>query len=242
MSDKQAAAGIGLATVAAVGAALLWYFRDRLGDVVDDVQEGTESIFERVQEVSQNGELVVDPLTGVFYDDPEQGSMNDEAGDDRNVSFAAANDVLSDVGATIDPRTYLPDVEGDAVAPSTGVLADAGESQNFGEAPEAEDDDLSERAANSNLSDDEKAMYDRLANIDDVDRLDDHQDDSVTESGSNYGTTSGSSSTSFSSGSTSSSSSGSLDSGSDDSDEDLDLSSSDDELTDGDSFTGGLVA
>lgn len=44
--------------------------------------------------------------------------------------------------------------------------ADPGRSRNFGNAGEHPDDDLTERAANSNMSDEMKAMFDRFANLD----------------------------------------------------------------------------
>lgn len=221
MERKHAAIGGGLAV-----AYLL--LADDPPAALEDAQNEVQSIYERVQEVSENGELVFDPATGVFYDDPEQGSLNDEAGDDANLSFDSVNDLLSDVGEYIDPTRYAPDVEGDATAPDSGVLADAGESQTFGSAGEAENDDLTERTADSNLSDDEKAAFDRLANVDDAETLDSHQDDSVTSSGSNYSTTSSSSTSS--SGST-------LSDDSDDDDYDPYA-----HLYDGDADTGGLVS
>lgn len=253
MADGFADEAAVLAVLAAVGAALWYVLRGGFGRAeaaLEAAEKRGESIFERVQEVSQNGELVIDPVSGVFYDDPEQGSLDDEAGDDRNVSFAAANDLLEDVGTYIDPTTYAPDVQDDAVAPDSGVLADAGESQNFGDAPEAENDDLTERAAESNLSDDRKAMYDRLANVDDVERLDNDNDDpaetSTSSSSSSSSTSSSGSTSSYSSGSsgfTSGSSSSDPVSSSDDDDPLSAFSQwTDDDDVDGDPATGGLVA
>jgi hypothetical protein len=107
---------------------------------------------------------------GVVYDDPERGSQNDEAGDDSNVSFDAvnSNDTTAD---DTDPTTYAPDVVDGSTAPSSGVLADAGGSQYFGSAGEQENDDLTERSANSNMDDDTKSAFDRLANYDDPEQL-----------------------------------------------------------------------
>lgn len=53
-----------------------------------------------------------------------------------------------------------------AAAESRTPPADPGESRNWGAAPEAPDDDLSERAANSAMSPDQKAAFDALANVD----------------------------------------------------------------------------
>lgn len=200
---KHFAAGGGL-----LAAALLFAGYDGLPTDLDEAQQrmttNAESVIDRVVEVSSDGELVADPLTGVFYDDPEEGPMDDEAGDDANLSFDAVNEALAEVGAYLDPETYAPDVQDGSTAPSAGVISDAGDSQTWGEAGEAENDDLTERTAESNLTDDQKSMYDRLANVDDAETLDSHQDDSVTDSGSNYSTIDDSGS-SWSSGSTSSS-------------------------------------
>lgn len=181
LEGKHYAAGGGLL----IGALLL---SDGLG-LPSDLQEAQQrleetsgSVIDRVQEVSTDGELVVDPVSGVFYDDPEEGPLNDEEGDDRNISFDAVNDALSSIGESIDPTTYAPDVEDGAAAPDSGVLPDAGDSQNWGDAPEAENDDLTERTANSNLSDESKATWDRFANQDHF--SDDDEEDDGGSSGS----------------------------------------------------------
>lgn len=204
MERKHALIGGG----AALGAVLLLTGDGGLPEDLEDVEGRLEGVADRVVEVSRDGELVVDPYTGVFYDDAETGAQNDEAGDDANLSFSDVNDAVD--GTLLDPETYLPDVEGDAVAPSGGVLADPGDSMNWGEAGEEENDDLSERAAESNLSDDEKAMFDRLANVDDVSTLDDYNaepEEETTDSGSTSSGSTSSTSYSYSSGSTSSTSS-----------------------------------
>lgn len=229
---KHFAAGGGLLAVALLLAGD--GFPSDLDEAQERMTDNAESVIDRVVEVSSDGELVVDPLTGVFYDDPEEGPMDDEAGDDANLSFSAVNEALAEVGAYLDPETYAPDVQDGSTAPSAGVISDAGDSQTWGEAGEAEDDDLSERAAESNLSDDEKSMYDRLANVDDVETLDSDQDDEVTESGTH--STVDDSGSSWSSGSSSGSTSTSDDDDDDDHDPYAHL------YDDTDPNTGGLVA
>ncbi|WP_178915180.1 hypothetical protein [Natronomonas gomsonensis] len=103
---------------------------------------------------------------GVLYDDTESV----EPDSDENVSFVGVGEALDIDGEEL-AENYAPDTEGDTEAPSGGVLADPGDSQEWGDAPEAEDDDLSERAAESNLSDRMKASFDRLANYDDPSQL-----------------------------------------------------------------------
>lgn len=180
MTDRKraVAAGGGL-----IGAYLLLAGGDGLPSTLAEAQERAEqnagSVIDRVQEVSESGELVVDPETGVFYDDPETGEMNDEEGDDLNLSFDAVNSAVE--GSLVDPETYAPDVEGDAEAPSDGVLADAGDSMEWGSAGEQANDDLTERAAESNLSDSLKSMFDRLANYDSAERMADDLNDDGTE-------------------------------------------------------------
>jgi hypothetical protein len=107
---------------------------------------------------------------GVVYDDPEQGPMNDEPGDDQNVTFEEVNSNNTTADDT-DPTTYAPDVQDGSTAPDGGHLADAGDSQNWGSAGEQENDDLTERAADSNMTDDVKSAFDRLANADDPSNL-----------------------------------------------------------------------
>lgn len=111
------------------------------------------------QAATSDGEVGVDTQTGVVYDDPESGPANDEAADDVNVSF----DQLEGVDGT----SYAPDTIQGVDAPSGGKLADPGTSQQWGDATEQDNDDLSERSATSNMSDSLKAMFDRMANLDD---------------------------------------------------------------------------
>jgi len=126
---------------------------------------------------ADQGEVGTDPSVGggVVYDDPEDGGPNDdEAADDSNATFNDVNEVAdqTDIIGTVDPSTYAPDVQDGSTAPSSGgVIADQGDSNNWGLAPEQENDDLTERAADSNLSDDTKSAFDRLANYDDPDNL-----------------------------------------------------------------------
>ncbi|WP_255198007.1 hypothetical protein [Halorarius litoreus] len=115
--------------------------------------------------ITEDGEIGL--VDGIVYDDPETGSTDDEPGDDRNASFEEANDALETVGnEPVDPTQYAPDVQDGSTAPEDGVIADAGDSQNWGDAPEQENDDLTERAADSELSGDLKSAFDRYANQD----------------------------------------------------------------------------
>jgi len=121
-----------------------------------------------LREALEGTELTV--RDGVLYDDAETGEENDEPGDDANVSFVSVGEALN-VDAEELAETYAPDTQDGSTAPSGGVLADPGDSQEWGDAPEQENDDLTERSAESNLSDDEKSMFDRLANFDDASQL-----------------------------------------------------------------------
>lgn len=108
-------------------------------------------------------------IDDVVYDDPESGAPNDERGDDANATFEDVNEVAEQTGNDpVDPATYAPDYEAgqDGSAPSTGVVSDPGDSQEWGDAPEQENDDVSERTADSELSDSNKSAFDRLANRD----------------------------------------------------------------------------
>lgn len=118
--------------------------------------------------VSEDGEVGL--LNGIVFDDPETGVHNDEPEDDANTSFETINNNDTTADDT-DPTTYAPDVQDGSRAPSGGVISDPGDSQNWGSAPEEENDDLSQRAADSNLSGDQKSAFDRLANYDDPLRL-----------------------------------------------------------------------
>lgn len=210
---------------------------DSVPAALEDAQEEVQNVADRVQEVSENGELVVDPVTGVFYDDPETGELNDEPEDDWNISFDEANEVLAEAGEYIDPTTYAPDTQDGSTAPDSGVLADAGDSQEWGDAGEQENDDLTERTAESNLSDDQKSMFDRLANYDSIEEMEaDNEDD--TDSTSTTSTTSDSddstsSSTDYSWSSSSSDDSDTSTSTTSDSDDD-----EEDDWSDYDSTTG----
>jgi len=66
--------------------------------------------------------------------------------------------------------TYAASPDANGSARSRGgadaAVADPGPSRHFGSAPEAAEDDLSERAANSAMHDSTKAVFDRLANVD----------------------------------------------------------------------------
>lgn len=111
---------------------------------------------------------------GVLYDDPESGDHNDETEDDANTSF---EEIEEETGGAVDAEetaeTYAPDTEGDTGAPSSGVVSDPGDSQVFGDAPEQENDDINDTG---NLSDEDAAMWDRLANYDDADQLESDYD------------------------------------------------------------------
>lgn len=168
LNKKHAVAGGGLLAAGGV-AYLLLADGDRpsdLGEAQDQVSEAAGSVTERVEAISESGELVVDPASGVLYSDPETGEMDDEVGDDPNPTFEQVNEALASAGASIDPTQYAPDVEGGSTAPSGGNVADAGDSQQWGSAGEQENDDLTERAATSNMSPDQKSMWDRFANRD----------------------------------------------------------------------------
>lgn len=157
-------------------------FPESLEEARSNAQDAVPEEIRTWEPLTPDGELGVG-LSGdewVLYDDPEQGEHDDEAGDDQNVTFEEAG---------VDGSDYSPDTQDGSTAPSTGAIADAGGSQEWGTAGEQENDDLTTRTAESNLSDDEKSMFDRLANYDDAEQLDSYQDDSVTESGSNYSTT-----------------------------------------------------
>jgi len=122
---------------------------------------------------ADEGETGTDPSVGggVVYDDPEDGGPNDdEPADDTNATFNDVNEVAeeTDVYDSVDPSSYAPDVQDGSDAPSSGggVIADQGDSQNWGSAPEQENDDLTERAADSEMDGDTKSAFDRLANRD----------------------------------------------------------------------------
>lgn len=67
-----------------------------------------------------------------------------------------------------DVHVLSPDQQGsvDPIRGPGSPGADPGDSRNFGNAGEHPDDDLTERAANSNMADEVKSMFDRLANLD----------------------------------------------------------------------------
>lgn len=108
----------------------------------------------RDQQQSENAATVKED--GVTYDDPS---------DSESATFEDAPNT--------DPETYAPDTQDGSTAPSNddAALASPGDSQNWGDAPEASDDDLTERAADSNLDDDTKSAFDQLANADSVEDL-----------------------------------------------------------------------
>lgn len=118
-------------------------------------------------EVSEDGEIGL--VDGVVYDDPESGPANDEPGDDPNATFDEANEALVDAGEDpVDPTSYAPDTEVDGTAPEGGVIADPGDSQVYGRAPEQENDDLNDVGE---MDDETAASFDRLANYDDPSNL-----------------------------------------------------------------------
>lgn len=119
-------------------------------------QGGTPS---ETWEPSSPGSEVGQSANGVTYDDPESGEHDDEQGDDANTSFSAI-DGLTGVN-------YAPDTE-DGEAPTGGVTADPGTSEEFGNAGEQQNDDLSGRAAESEMEPSTKEMFDRFANRDGV--------------------------------------------------------------------------
>lgn len=111
----------------------------------------------------------VGTIDGVVYDDPESGAPNDEPGDDRNATFEDVNEVATATGNDpVDPTTYAPDVQDGSTAPSGGVVADPGDSQEWGTAPEQENDDLNDVG---NMDGDTASAFDRLANYDSVSSL-----------------------------------------------------------------------
>lgn len=104
---------------------------------------------------------------GVVYDDPEDGGQHDdEAGDDANTSFETVADATGQDSEDL-AENYAPDTES-ADAPSSGVIADPGDSQVFGTAPEDENDDINDVG---NMDDETASQFDRLANIDSVENL-----------------------------------------------------------------------
>ena len=121
-----------------------------------------------LREALEGTELTV--RDGVLYDDAETGEQNDEPGDDANVSFVSVGEALN-LDAEELAENYAPDTQDGIEAPSDGVLADPGDSQNWGEAPEQENDDLTERSAESEMSGRLKSAFDRLANYDDASRV-----------------------------------------------------------------------
>jgi hypothetical protein len=132
---------------------------------------GTESA--ETTPVSEGGEVIVDNEAGTVFDDAESGSQNDEAGDDANTSFETINNNETSVDDS-DPTSYAPDDGGSTTgdAPEGGVIADPGDSQEWGREGEQETDDLSEQAADSELSGSDKDAFDRYANRDDPDSTD----------------------------------------------------------------------
>jgi len=156
--------------VGAIGAAALLTANDEDvttgNQALDQTAADAASVIERWSPVSEGGEVGIDSLTGVVYDDPEEGEFNDEPEDDPNTSFETVNTNETTADDT-DPTSYAPDTE-TSLAPEGGVIADAGDSQNFGTAGEQENDDLTERSADSELDDSQKAAFDRYANYDTV--------------------------------------------------------------------------
>jgi hypothetical protein len=140
--------------------------------------------------VSEAGEVVVDNETGTVFDDAESGTQNDEPGDDVNTSFETINNNETSVDDS-DPTSYAPDDGGSTTgdAPEGGVIADPGESQEWGREGEQENDDLSERAADSELSGSEKDAFDRYANRDELGS--DNDGSSSSSGSSNSGGSSG---------------------------------------------------
>lgn len=167
--------------LAGIGIAVGWYLLSRAGSAAGSaasspvvwVEEQLPDRSDLPETIRTWEPLGLDGEVGrssndVVYDDPEVGPENDEPEDDTNVTFQEANTVDS---VNVDPTSYAPDTTADGQAPSTGVIADPGDSQNFGRAPEQENDDLTERAADSEMDDRTKAAFDRLANYDSVDSL-----------------------------------------------------------------------
>jgi hypothetical protein len=144
------------------------------------------------------GEISVDGAGSVIYDDPEGSRVDDDTTeDDANESFEDAADALGEergtnVESTTLAENYGPDTTEDGQAPTSGVAADPGTSQSWGRAPEDENDDLNERTASSNLSGEEKAMFDRLSNIDDQSKLWENDNSSGESSGGGSSRPSGS--------------------------------------------------
>lgn len=111
--------------------------------------------------VTNDGEVGVSD--GVVHDDPETGTHNDEAGDDTNASFES-------IGLSGDhAENYAPDTQDGSTAPSGGVISDTGDSMTWGDATEDENDDVSQRTADSEMSDSLKSAFDRYANRDSPD-------------------------------------------------------------------------
>lgn len=114
---------------------------------------------------SGSAATVVDTDTGVTYSDPRT---------EGSATFEDANTNDTEIDDT-DPTSYAPDdggpISGDA--PDSGTISDPGDSQEWGSAPEAEDDDLND-AGNFGDSTQSAAWgdaFDRLANADTVEDL-----------------------------------------------------------------------
>lgn len=173
MNAKQkkmaAAGGVG---VIALGGGYLLLKGDSAEQAAEEapapVPEAATEAAGSLREALEGTELTA--RDGVLYDDAETGEENDEPGDDANVSFVSVGEALN-LDAEELAENYAPDTQDGSTAPSGGVLADPGDSQEWGDAGEQENDDLTERSAESEMSDDLKSTFDRLANFDDASRL-----------------------------------------------------------------------
>jgi len=135
-------------------------------------------------------ESIADSSVPIFRDDGDDNAASESPGDTTTVNTTMGGTQERRVVADESGDVWSPDSEdaaneGGTVA-GAPATADQGESANWGAVEEAEDDDLNERSATSNLSDDEKDAFDRLANID----VDDSDSSSTYDGGTTTTTTS----------------------------------------------------
>ncbi|MFT4921055.1 MAG: hypothetical protein ACI8XM_000248 [Haloarculaceae archaeon] len=189
MNDNEKAMA-GAAGVAALGVGYLLTQGDSVAqaaeqlpvpvpdEAVDTVESWRPAYEDAEWGVSGNSVLYDDPETTDQSGDPT--GANDEATDDPNTSFET---IEEETGGAVDSEetaeNYAPDTENDGEAPSSGVISDPGDSQVYGDASEQENDDLN---TTGNMDDETASGFDRLANYDDPEALDDDNDDSSSTS------------------------------------------------------------
>lgn len=151
MSDDSLVAVL-VAGAVAVGGYVLVTGRSA-ADVVPSMDDlpSAEDAVDRAATVVENGVTYSNPATS------------------ETATFEDAN-TDSDPTNNVDPTNYAPDVEEPGTGPSAsdGNLADPGDSQVYGSAPEDEDDDLN---TVGNMDDETASAFDRLANADSVEDL-----------------------------------------------------------------------